>query len=77
MVRIGFGVVLLIVGYAIGTHAPSSIHAGMMRVAVPMSYGKVVAGDSSSLWYEDASGTLRQVAIPSGNTIFTISRDSR
>jgi hypothetical protein len=73
ILRIGIGVVLLLAGYMVGTHSPTSIHAEM-RVTVPTAYGRVVAGDSSSLWFEDTTGTLRQVTIPSGNTIFTITR---
>jgi hypothetical protein len=73
ILRIGIGVALLLSGYMVGTHASTSIHA-QMKVAVPTSYGRVVAGDSSSLWFEDSTGTLRQVNIPAGNTIFTISR---
>jgi len=73
ILRIGLGVALLLSGYMVGTHASTSIHAEM-KVTVPNSYGKVVAGDSSSLWFEDSTGTLRQVNIPAGNTIFTIGR---
>jgi hypothetical protein len=73
ILRIGIGVALLLTGYMVGTHTPTSIHAEM-KVSVPTSYGRVVAGDSSSLWFEDTTGTLRQVTIPSGNTIFTITR---
>jgi len=73
ILRIGAGVVLLMAGYMVGTHNSNSIHA-QMKVSVPASYGKVVAGDSASLWFEDSSGTLRQVNIPAGNTIFTIGR---
>ncbi len=73
ILRISFGVALLLVGYMIGTRNTTSIHAEM-RVTVPTAYGKVVAGDSSSLWFEDITGTLRQVTIPAGNTIFTINR---
>ena len=73
ILRIGVGVVLLMAGYMAGVHTPSSIHAGM-QVSVPAYYGKVVAGDSSSLWFEDTNGTMRQVTIPAGNTIFTIAR---
>jgi hypothetical protein len=57
----------------VGTHTSTPIRAEM-RVTIPASYGKVVAGDSSSLWFEDTSGTLRQVTIPAGNTIFSIAR---
>ncbi|MGC2616208.1 MAG: hypothetical protein WA354_19395, partial [Terracidiphilus sp.] len=71
--RIGIGVALLLVGYMMGMHTSTSIHAEM-KVTVPTGYGKVVAGDSSSLWFEDSAGTLRQVNIPAGNTIFTITR---
>jgi hypothetical protein len=73
ILRIGIGVALLLAGYMVGTHTSTSIHAEM-KVSVPGSYGKVVAGDSASLWFEDSGGTLRQVTIPAGNTIFTISR---
>lgn len=73
ILRIVIGVALLLTGYMVGTHTSPSIHA-QMKVAVPTAYGKVVAGDSSSLWFEDTTGTLRQVNIPAGNTIFTISR---
>lgn len=73
ILRIGIGVALLLTGYMVGTHNTTSIHAEM-RVSIPDSYGKVVAGDSSSLWFEDTNGTLRQVTVPAGNTIFTISR---
>jgi hypothetical protein len=74
ILRIGFGIVLLLTGYMVGTHTSTSIHAQTMRAAVPSSYGRVVAGDSSSLWFEDNTGTLRQVTIPAGNAIFTITR---
>jgi hypothetical protein len=73
ILRISIGVALLLTGFMVGTHIPSSIHA-QMRVSVPTAYGRVVAGDSSSLWFEDTTGTLRQVNIPAGNTIFTIAR---
>jgi hypothetical protein len=73
ILRICIGVALLLTGYMVGTHTPTSIHAEM-KVSVPAAYGKVVAGDSSSLWFEDTTGTLRQVTIPAGNTIFTINR---
>jgi hypothetical protein len=73
ILRICIGVALLLTGYMVGTHTPTSIHAEM-KVSVPTAYGKVVAGDSSSLWFEDTTGTLRQVTIPAGNTIFTINR---
>jgi hypothetical protein len=73
ILRISIGVALLLSGYMVGTHTSTSIHA-QMRVSVPATYGRVVAGDSSSLWFEDKDGTLRQVNIPAGNTIFTISR---
>ncbi len=73
ILRIGIGVALLLAGYMVGTHTSTSIHA-QMKVTLPNNYGKVVAGDSSSLWFEDSTGTLRQVTIPAGNTIFTISR---
>ena len=73
ILRIGFCVVLLVGGYVVGSHTSNAVHAEM-KVSVPGSYGRVVAGDSSSLWFEDSAGTLRQVTIPAGNTIFTISR---
>jgi hypothetical protein len=74
ILRIGAGVVLLLTGYMVGTHTAMSIHAQTMRGAVPTSYGRVVAGDSSSLWFEDNAGTLRQVNVPAGNTIYVVSR---
>lgn len=73
ILRIGIGVALLLCGYMVGTHTSTPIRAEM-RVTIPVSYGKVVAGDSSSLWFEDSTGTLRQVTIPAGNTIFSIAR---
>lgn len=73
ILRISLGVALLLTGYMVGTHTSTSIHA-QMKVTVPTAYGKVVAGDSSSLWFEDTTGTLRQVNIPAGNTIFSITR---
>lgn len=73
ILRICFGVALLLTGYMVGTHSSNPAHAAM-RVSVSSAYGRVVAGDSSSLWFEDSSGTLRQVTIPAGNTIFTINR---
>ncbi len=73
ILRISIGVALLLIGYMVGIHNTTSIHAEM-RVSVPTSYGKVVAGDSASLWFEDTAGTLHQVTIPSANTIFTINR---
>jgi|GEM_PF-5825855 len=73
ILRISIGVALLLAGYMVGTHTSTSIHA-QMKVTVPTAYGKVVAGDSSSLWFEDTTGTLRQVNIPVGNAIFTITR---
>jgi len=73
ILRISLGVALLLTGYMVGTHTSTSIHA-QMKVTVPTAYGKVVAGDSSSLWFEDTTGTLRQVNIPAGNTIFSVTR---
>jgi len=73
IVRVGVGLALLLGGYVIGSHAPSSVHAEM-RVSVPAGYGRLAAGDSASLWFEDSAGTLRQVTIPAGNTVFTITR---
>jgi len=77
ILRISIGVALLLVGYTVGTHTSTSIHAdvhGDMRASVPASYGRVVAGDSASLWFEDTTDTLRQVNIPAGTTIFTMTR---
>jgi hypothetical protein len=73
ILRITIGVALLLTGYMVGMHTSPSIHA-QMRVTVPAAYGRLVSGDSSSLWFEDTTGTLRQVTIPAGNTIFTITR---
>lgn len=73
ILRISIGVALLLAGFMVGMHTSIPIHAEM-KVTIPASYGKVVAGDSSSLWFEDTTGTLRQVNIPAGNTIFTIAR---
>jgi hypothetical protein len=75
ILRIAVGVALLLTGYIIGTHTSTSVHAQTMRANVPSSYGKLVAGDSSSLWFEDSSGTLRQVTIPAGSTAFILSRE--
>ena len=77
ILRISIGVALLLAGYTVGTYTSTPIHAdvhGDMRASVPASYGRVVAGDSASLWFEDEANTLRQVSIPSGTTIFTITR---
>lgn len=74
ILRIGFGAALLLTGYMIGTHTPIAIHAQSMRANVPAYYGKLVAGDSSSLWFEDSDGTLRQITIPAGNTVYTVTR---
>ncbi len=74
MLRVAVGVALMLAGYVVGIHSSSSIHAQTMQGNVPSSYGRMVAGDSSSLWFEDGSGTLRQVTIPSGNTIYTVTR---
>lgn len=74
ILRIGLGIALLLTGYMVGTHTSTSTHAQTMRGTVPSSYGRLVAGDSSSLWFEDNAGTLRQVTIPAGNTIFTLTR---
>lgn len=74
ILRIGVGVGLLLAGYVVGAHKPVAIHAQSMRAIVPSSYGRLVAGDSSSLWFEDSNGTLRQVTVPAGNTVFTIGR---
>lgn len=73
ILRMTIGVALLLTGYMVGTHTSTSIHAEM-KVSVPAAYGRVVAGDSASLWFEDTTGTLRQVTIPAGSTVFTISR---
>lgn len=72
--RISVGIVLLLAGYMVGTYTSTSTHAQTMKGTVPPSYGRLVAGDSSSLWFEDNAGTLRQVTIPAGNTVFTITR---
>ena len=74
ILRIGVGVLLLLTGYLIGTHTSPSVHAQTMAGNVPSSYGRVVAGDSSSLWFEDSSGNLRQVTIPAGNVTYTVYR---
>ncbi len=74
ILRIAFGAALLLIGYMIGTHSPVTIHAQSMRASVPSYYGRLVAGDSSSLWFEDKDGTLRQITIPAGNTVFTVNR---
>jgi hypothetical protein len=73
ILRIGVGVALLVLGYMAGIHTSTSIHAEQ-RVSVPSSYGRLVAADSGSLWFEDNAGTLRQVNVPQGNTVFTITR---
>lgn len=73
ILRIGVGVALLLTGYMAGIHTSTSIHAEQ-RVSVPGSYGRLVAGDSGSLWFEDTAGTLRQVNVPQGNTVFTVTR---
>jgi hypothetical protein len=74
LLRVTVGAMLLLAGYMVGIHTSSSIHAQTMHGSVQASYGKIVAGDSSSLWFEDSAGTLRQVTIPSGNTIFIVTR---
>lgn len=74
ILRIGVGIALLLTGYMVGTHTSTPIHAQSMRTTVPGYYGKLVAGDSSSLWFEDKDGTLRQVTIPAGNTVYTVNR---
>ena len=74
ILRIGIGVALLLTGYMVGTHSSTPIHAEQ-RTSVPSSYGRFVAGDSASLWFEDKDGTLRQVNVPQGNTVFTASRN--
>lgn len=74
ILRIGVGMALLLAGYMVGTHTSTPLHAQSMRTTVPAYYGKVVAGDSASLWFEDSSGTLRQVTIPAGNTTYTVTR---
>ena len=74
IVRIAVGAALLLTGYIAGTHTSAAVHAQAMGANVPSYYGRLVAGDSGSLWFEDTRGTLRQVTIPSGNTVFTISR---
>lgn len=74
ILRIAAGVALLLAGYMVGTHTSTPIHAQSMRTTVPGYYGKLVAADSASLWFEDKDGTLRQVTIPAGNTVYTVSR---
>jgi hypothetical protein len=73
ILRIGGGVVLLLTGYIVGTHTTTPIHAEQ-RTSVPSYYGRVISGDSGSIWFEDKDGTLRQVNVPQGNTVFTVSR---
>jgi hypothetical protein len=73
ILRIGVGVGLLLTGYMAGTYTSTSIRAEQ-RTSVPGYYGRLVAGDSSSLWFEDKDGTLRQVNVPQGNTVFTAAR---
>ena len=74
ILRVGIGTALLLFGYIVGTaHNTTSTHAEQ-RTSVPSYYGRLVAGDSSSLWFEDKEGTLRQVNVPQGNTVFTASR---
>ena len=67
------GAVLLITGYLVGTRTTTAIHAEQ-RTSIPGYYGRVISGDSGSLWFEDKDGTLRQVNIPQGNTVFTATR---
>lgn len=74
ILRIAVGMALLLTGYMVGMHTSTVIHAQGMQTAVPSHYGKVVAGDSASLWFEDKDGTLRQVTIPAGNTVYTVNR---
>lgn len=74
ILRIGVAIALLLTGYMVGSHSSIPIHAQSMKTNVPPSYGRLVAGDSSSLWFEDSAGTLRQVTIPAGSTAFTINR---
>ena len=74
ILRIGAGIALLAIGYLVGTHSSKPVHAQSMRTTVPAYYGKLVAGDSSSLWFEDNDGTLRQVTIPAGSTVYTAQR---
>jgi hypothetical protein len=74
ILRISIGIALLLGAYMAGIRSSTSIRAQTMKGSVPASYGKIVAGDSSSLWFEDGSGTLRQVNIPEGRTIFTMPR---
>lgn len=73
ILRISVGVALLLMGYMAGIHTSAAIHAEQ-RVSVPGFYGRFVAADSGSLWFEDTSGTLRQVNVPQGNTVFTVTR---
>ena len=74
VLRICIGVTLLLTGYMVGTHTSLSVHAQQMGATIPSAYGRVVAGDASSLWFEDKDGTLRQITIPAGRTVFTVTR---
>jgi hypothetical protein len=74
ILRIGVGIALLLTGYIAGTHSSTTIQAQGMQATIPSSYGRLAAGDSGSLWFEDTHGTLRQVTIPAGNTVFTVNR---
>ncbi len=74
VLRICIGVTLLLTGFMVGTHTSVSIHAQTMGATIPFSYGRLVAGDSASLWFEDKDGTLRQITIPAGRVTFTANR---
>lgn len=73
ILRIGIGSALLITGYLFGMHTTTAIHAEQ-RTSIPGYYGRVISGDSGSLWFEDKEGTLRQINIPQGNLVFTAIR---
>jgi hypothetical protein len=74
VLRVCIGVTLLLMGYMVGTYNSATIHAQGMGATIPTSYGRVVAGDSASLWFEDKDGTLRQITIPAGRVTFTANR---
>jgi len=73
ILRIGIGIALLLTGYMAGMHTATSIRAEQ-RVTIPGYYGRVISADSGSLWFEDKDGTLRQVNVPQGSTVYTITR---
>ena len=73
ILRVVIGVALLLTGYVAGMRTTTSIQAGQ-QTSVPSYYGRVISGDSGSLWFEDEDGTLRQVNVPQGNTVYTVAR---